>query len=87
MAHPETTPQQGAAVLSPTMAPNAYPVTPGHSLVIWRGHGADGLALHQPAWNAVVELLKLRREQLGVQDATITGWSGSLIENRGIELR
>ena len=33
----------------------------GHSLVIPRRHGDDGLELHQPEWNAVVELLKLRR--------------------------
>jgi hypothetical protein len=26
-------------------------------LVIPRRHGADGLALHQPEWNAVVELV------------------------------
>ena len=26
---------------------DAYPVTPGHSLVIPRRHSADGLALHQ----------------------------------------
>jgi hypothetical protein len=39
---------------------DAYPVTPGHSLVIPRRHGADGLDLHQPEWNAVVELLKQR---------------------------
>jgi diadenosine tetraphosphate (Ap4A) HIT family hydrolase len=43
---------------------DAYPVTPGHNLVIPRRHVADGLALHQPEWNAVVELLKRRREQL-----------------------
>ncbi len=43
----------------------------GHSLVIPRRHGADGLELHQPEWNAVVELLKLRREQLSAQDAMI----------------
>ena len=43
---------------------DADPVTPGHSLVIPRRHVADGLALHQPEWNAVVELLKLRRERL-----------------------
>jgi ATP adenylyltransferase len=36
---------------------DAYPVTPGHSLVIPRRHGADGLALHPPEWNAVVELV------------------------------
>ena len=53
---------------------DAYPVTPGHSLVIPRRHGADGLALHQPEWNAVVELLKTRREQLSAQDASISGW-------------
>jgi hypothetical protein len=52
---------------------DAFPVTPGHSLVIPRRHGSDGLALHQPEWNAVVELLKLRREELGAQDATISG--------------
>ena len=27
---------------------DAYPVTPGHSLVIPRRHVADGLTLHQP---------------------------------------
>jgi hypothetical protein len=53
---------------------DAYPVSPGHSLVIPRRHGADGLALHQPEWNAVVELLKTRREQLSAQDAAISGW-------------
>ena len=52
---------------------DAYPVSEGHSLVIPRRHGADGLELHQPEWNAVVELLKLRREQLVAQDATISG--------------
>jgi hypothetical protein len=35
---------------------DADPVTPGHSLVIPRRHGADGLGLHQPEWSAVVEL-------------------------------
>jgi len=57
---------------------DAYPVTPGHSLVIPRRHVADGLALHQPEWNAVVELPKLRREQLSAQDASISGWNGGL---------
>jgi len=54
---------------------DAYPVTHGHSLVIPRRHVADGLALHQPEWNAVVELLKRRREQLSAQDASISGWN------------
>ena len=36
---------------------DSYPVTEGHSLVIPRRHGADGLELHQPEWNAVMELL------------------------------
>lgn len=57
---------------------DAYPVTPGHSLVIPRRHMADGLALHQAEWNAVVELLKQRREQLSAQDATISGWNVGL---------
>jgi diadenosine tetraphosphate (Ap4A) HIT family hydrolase len=57
---------------------DAYPVSPGHSLVIPRRHGADGLALHQPEWNAVVELLKTRREQLSAQDAAISGWNVGL---------
>jgi ATP adenylyltransferase len=57
---------------------DADPVTPGRSLVIPRRHGADGLALHQPEWNAVVELLKLRREQLSAQDASISGWNVGL---------
>jgi ATP adenylyltransferase len=53
-------------------------VTEGHSLVIPRRHKADGLDLHQPEWNAVVELLKLRREQLRAQDGTISGWNVGL---------
>ena len=56
---------------------DADPVTPGHSLVIQRRHGADGLALYQPEWNAGVELLKLRREELSAQDASIRGWAGA----------
>jgi ATP adenylyltransferase len=52
---------------------DAYPVTPGHSLVIARRHGADGLELHQPEWNAVVELLKLRREQLSWEPIGVSG--------------
>ena len=36
---------------------DAHPVTPGHSLVIPRRHVSDGLALHQPEWSAVVELV------------------------------
>jgi len=36
---------------------DAYPVSEGHCLVIPRRHGADGLELHQPEWNAVVELV------------------------------
>jgi hypothetical protein len=55
--------------------------------VIPRRHGADGLELDQPEWNAVVELLKLRREQLSAQDASISGWAGSLNARGGAELR
>jgi ATP adenylyltransferase len=54
----------------------------GHSLVIPRRDGPEGLELHQPEWNAVVELLKLRREQLSGLDATISGWAG-LLKARG----
>ena len=56
---------------------DAFPVTAGHSLVISRRHGTDGLALHQPEWNAVVALLKLRREELSAQDESISGWAGA----------
>jgi len=63
---------------------DTYPVTPGHSLVIPRRHGADGLALHQPEWNAVVERLKLRRKQLSAQDAMISGWAGLLNARGGL---
>ena len=63
---------------------DADPVSPGHSLVIPRRHGSDGLALHQPEWNAVVEPLKLRREQLGAQDASISGWAGLLNARGGL---
>ena len=57
---------------------DAFPVTEGHSLVIPRRHVADGLALHQPEWNAVVDLLKQRREQLSALDASINGWNVGL---------
>jgi ATP adenylyltransferase len=63
---------------------DAYPVSDGHSLVIPRRHMADGLELHQPEWNAVVELLKLRREQLNAQDASISGWAGLLNARGGL---
>ncbi len=66
---------------------DAYSVSEGHSLVIPRRHGADGLELHQPEWNAVVELLKQRREQLSAQDATISGWAGLLNARGGAEFR
>jgi hypothetical protein len=36
---------------------DSYPVTEGHSLAIPRRHGADGLELHQPERNAMMELL------------------------------
>jgi len=52
--------------------------------VIPRRHGADGLELHQPEWNAVVELLKLRLEQLSAQDASISGWAGLLNARGGL---
>jgi len=35
------------------------------------------LALHQPEWNAVVELLKRRREQLIAQNSSVSGWAGA----------
>ncbi|MEA5442094.1 HIT domain-containing protein [Cyanobium gracile] len=47
---------------------DAYPVNEGHSLVIPRRHGADGLELHRPEWIALVELQSF-------QDAMISGWS------------
>jgi ATP adenylyltransferase len=61
---------------------DAYPVSEGHSLVIPRRHVADGLDLHQPEWNAVVDLLKQRREQLSSLDASINGWNVGL--NSGV---
>jgi len=57
---------------------DAFPVKPGHSLVIPGRNVADGLALHQPEWNAVVELLKLRRERLSAKEALISGWNVGL---------
>ncbi|MFS6827430.1 HIT domain-containing protein [Cyanobium sp. ATX-6F1] len=54
---------------------DAYPVSEGHSLVIPRRHVSDGLELHQPEWNAVVERLKRRREQIAADDAGISGWN------------
>ncbi len=61
---------------------DAYPVSVGHSLVIPRRHVADGMELHQPEWNAVVELLRQRREMLSARDAAIIGWNVGL--NSGV---
>ena len=57
---------------------DADPVTEGHSLVIPKRHAGDGMELHQPEWNAVVELLRQRREMLSAQDAAINGWNVGL---------
>ncbi len=57
---------------------DAYPVSEGHSLVIPRRHMADGLLLHQPEWNAVVDLLKQRKQLLESEDSSITGWNVGL---------
>jgi diadenosine tetraphosphate (Ap4A) HIT family hydrolase len=48
------------------------------SQVIPRRHVAEGMELHQPEWNAVVELLRQRREQLSGLDASISGWNVGL---------
>jgi hypothetical protein len=42
----------------------ADPVTPGHSPVIPRRQRADGLALHQPEWSAVVVAGRRSRNQI-----------------------
>lgn len=52
--------------------------------MIPRRHGADGMALHQLGWNAVLGLLRQRREMLSAKDATISGWAGSWAENLGL---
>ena len=54
---------------------DAYPVTEGHSLVIPCRHVADGMALHQPEWNAITALLKQRRDELEMADASISGFN------------
>ena len=45
---------------------------------------ADGLALHQPEWNAALELLKQRREQLSAENPAISGWTGLLNARGGL---
>jgi len=54
---------------------DAYPVTPGHSLVIPRRHGADGLELHQPEWNAVGDAG--RRSRNKIRWAGTVRWSAA----------
>jgi len=54
---------------------DAYPVTEGHSLVIPCRHVVDGMDLHQPEWNAVSSLLKQRRQDLQMADASISGFN------------
>ncbi len=53
------------------MGLDASPLSEGHSLVIPKRHLADGIALHQPEWNPVVELHN-------AQDGTISGWNVGL---------
>ena len=60
---------------------DAHPLAPGHSLVITQQQMADELVRHQPEWNALVELLKLRREPLSVLDASFSGWTVGLISS------
>jgi diadenosine tetraphosphate (Ap4A) HIT family hydrolase len=57
---------------------DGYPVSEGHSLVIPRRHVTVGMVLHQPEWDAMVALLQQKREQLSVEDATISGWNMGL---------
>lgn len=54
---------------------DAYPVTEGHSLVLPCRHVMDGMDLHQPEWNAVIDLLRQRRRQLEMADASICGFN------------
>ena len=54
---------------------DAYPVTAGHSLMIPCRHVADGMELHQPEWNAITALLKQRRQDLELADASISGFN------------
>jgi ATP adenylyltransferase len=54
---------------------DAYPVSEGHSLVIPCRHVTDGMALHQPEWNAVTALLKQRRHDLEMVDDSISGFN------------
>lgn len=61
---------------------DAYPVSEGHSLVIPCRHVADGMELHQPEWNAVTDLLKQRRQDLEMADASISGFNIGL--NSGV---
>lgn len=57
---------------------DAYPVSEGHILVIPRRHLADGLALHQPEWNSIVDLLQSQKKILENADTTITGFNVGL---------
>ena len=41
-------------------------------------HVADWMALHQPEWNAVSALLKQRRQELLMADASISGFNVGL---------
>jgi hypothetical protein len=52
---------------------DADPVTPGRSLAIPRLHGSDGLALHQPERNAVVEAIAERMHMSHVVKRFIDG--------------
>lgn len=54
---------------------DAYPVSEGHNLMIRCRHLADGMALHQPEWNAVTALLKQRRQELESADDSISGFN------------
>lgn len=54
---------------------DAYPVTPGHTLIIPKRHTPDYFSLFQPEKNAIDQLLERQREQILKNDKSVSGFN------------
>ena len=54
---------------------DAFPVTPLHTLVIPKRHGADYFDLYQPELNAIQSLLAEQREIIRSEGASVTSFN------------
>jgi len=54
---------------------DGFPVTDGHTLIIPKRHVSDYFDLYQPEINAIHRMITGRKEDLGSDDGSITGFN------------